>query len=513
MPRAVMSSPLARTSIASIRALAREKRWDDLQAIGKHAVERCKVLQGEMNMFTGVMAEERVREQVSELVANEVEQGEASLLGVPIAVKDNFCVEGVETAACSEMLRGFVAPYESAVTERLQKAGAVLVAKTNMDEFGMGSGNVHSSFGKCLNPVDKTRVPGGSSGGSAAAVASGACVAAIGSDTGGSVRLPAAYCGIVGAKPAYGTVSRHGLIAYASSLDTPGVLAQSVTDSMEILDCISGPDARDSVMHHGFQHLPWDSFSASTDLAGVRVGIPAAFGVESLPSSTVDAWRQCAKVLVDAGAEVVPVSEFSQTAKVALAAYYIIAPAEAASNLARYDGVRYGHRAEEHEEEFGNDARRDNPAAALHDLITRSRSEGFGEEVQRRIMAGNFVLSAGAYDAFYQNALIVRQAVRDDFSTAFSSVDVLLTPTAATVAPTIADFEKKSIVEGYTDDLFTVPASLAGIPSMSVPVPDPASGLPLGMQLMCPFNASGGSFAGGFSQQLLSCAFALENKL
>ncbi|OWZ04274.1 Aspartyl/glutamyl-tRNA(Asn/Gln) amidotransferase, A subunit [Phytophthora megakarya] len=413
--------------------------------------------------------------------------------GIPVGVKDLFCMENTPTTAASKILEGFVSPYESTATQRLLDQGAVPLGKLNMDEFAMGSGTLYSKFGATINPwskdlQDKAVVAGGSSGGSAAAVASGCCFAALGSDTGGSVRQPAAYCGIVGLKPSYGRVSRHGLISYASSLDTPGIFAKSVGDAAVVLKAIAGPDHMDSTCMTDSLPENWcaDTVEAAqkskqVDLTGVRVGVPAEYFVEELPQEILNVWDKGVAWLRDAGAQVVSVS--LPTTKLCIPAYYILACAEASSNLSRYDGVRYGHRAKDIALETQEDQ-----SDALHDLYCRTRSEGFGEEVQRRILSGTFVLSAGAMSDYYERGVILRQRIRQDFQRVFEDqgVDVLLTPTTPSGPfPVHNKQAKEDPVSMYLNDVMTVPANMAGVPSISLPAALTSDGdYPLGLQLM-----------------------------
>ncbi|KAL7995470.1 putative amidase [Plasmopara halstedii] len=413
--------------------------------------------------------------------------------GIPIGIKDVFCMKNVPTTAASQMLKNFVAPYESTATQRLLDQGAVPLGKLNMDEFAMGSGTLYSMFGATINPwsknlTDKAAVAGGSSGGSAAAVASGCCFAALGSDTGGSVRQPAAYCGIVGLKPSYGRISRHGMISYASSLDTPGIFARSVGDAAVILKAISGRCHMDSTCMTDELSEAWcqDTVKASQqlnkiDLTGVRVGIPVEYSVNELPHEILDVWDKGVAWLRDAGAQVVSAS--LPTTKICIPAYYILACAEASSNLSRYDGVRYGIRAKEIALENQKDQ-----SETLGDLYCRTRSNGFGEEVQRRVLSGAFVLSAGAKTDYYERGLVLRQRVRHDFQRVFDEqrIDVLLTPTTPS-APFLVRSEqaKEDPVAMYLNDVMTVPANLAGLPSISIPVALTMDGsYPLGLQLM-----------------------------
>ncbi|MFL0781790.1 MAG: Asp-tRNA(Asn)/Glu-tRNA(Gln) amidotransferase subunit GatA [Prochlorococcus sp.] len=388
------------------------------------------------------------------------------LAGVPLAIKDNLCTQGIRTTCSSRMLEDFVPPYESTVTERLWKAGAVLLGKTNLDEFAMGSSTETSAFGATTNPWNVDRVPGGSSGGSAAAVAAGECVAALGSDTGGSIRQPASFCGVVGLKPTYGRVSRWGLVAFASSLDQVGPLTTNVADAAELLQVIAGPDPRDSTCLSA--DVPDYISSLSTPVAGLRIGlIRECFEQEGLDLEVKAAVLEAANQLEKLGAELVDVScpRFND----GIATYYVIAPSEASANLARYDGVKYGHRAD--------------TAESLAAMTSLSRAQGFGSEVQRRILIGTYALSAGYVDAYYKKAQQVRTLIRRDFDKAFQSVDVLLTPTSPTTA-FAAGTHADDPLAMYLADLLTIPANLAGLPAISVPCGFTDAGLPIGLQLI-----------------------------
>lgn len=398
-----------------------------------------------------------------------ISKGKAGPLeGLPIGIKDLFCTEGVLTTAASHILDGYKPEYESTVTSKLKAAGAVMVGKTNLDEFAMGSSNESSFYGPAVNPWKKSGedtplVPGGSSGGSAAAVAANLCLAATGTDTGGSIRQPASFCGIVGMKPTYGRCSRWGIVAFASSLDQAGPMTRTVKDAAIMLSSMAGHDPKDSTS----ADLPVPDFEAALtgDIKGLKIGIPAECRPDDLNEDISTLWDTGIGWLKDAGAEVVDIS--LPHTKYALPTYYIVAPAEASSNLARYDGVRFGLRVD---------------GESLDDMYAKTRSEGFGEEVKRRVMIGTYALSAGYYDAYYLKAQKVRQLIFHDFVSAFENVDAILTPTAPT--PAFAIGAETDPVTMYLNDVFTVPASLAGLPGISVPAGLSKDGLPLGLQLL-----------------------------
>jgi len=401
------------------------------------------------------------------------------LAGVPIGMKDLFATRGVQTTAASHILEGFVPPYESTVSQRLWDAGAGMLGKLNLDQFAMGSSNETSAFGNVISPWRATgdtaqRAPGGSSGGSSAAVAARIVAAATGTDTGGSIRQPAAFTGITGIKPTYGRCSRWGIVAFASSLDQAGPMARDVTDCAIMLEAMAGFDPKDSTS----LDLPVPAWSAalSDNLAGVRVGIPREYRLDGMDADVAASWEAGIAWLKDAGASVVDIS--LPHTKYALPTYYIIAPAEASSNLARYDGVRYGLR--------------DLPdGASLQDMYAATRAAGFGAEVKRRILIGTYVLSAGFYDAYYTQAQKVRTLIARDFEQAFAQVDVILTPTAPTSAFVLGE-KSADPLEMYLNDVFSVPASLAGLPAMSVPAGLDRHGLPLGLHLIGrPFDEQG----------------------
>jgi aspartyl-tRNA(Asn)/glutamyl-tRNA(Gln) amidotransferase subunit A len=415
---------------------------------------------------------------------------EGDLLGIPLGVKDVYCTAGVPSQAASRILTGFRPPYESTVTARLWEAGAVMLGKLNMDEFAMGSSTEHSVYGPCISPWrragDDTPIsPGGSSGGSAAAVAADLCLGATATDTGGSIRQPAAFTGTVGIKPTYGRCSRWGIIAYASSLDQAGPIAKTVRDAAILLRVMAG-------------HDPWDSTSAprevpdfeaalTGDLRGRRIGLPAEYRA-GLGAEIAALWDRGAAMLRDAGAEVVEIS--LPYTKYALPAYYIIAPAEASSNLARYDGVRYGYRA------------RLEQGDGIREMYEKTRAEGFGAEVRRRVMIGTYVLSAGYYDAYYLQAQKVRTLIRQDFARAFRQVDAILAPATPSPAFGLGEMEGDP-VQMYLQDIFTITVNLAGLPGISVPVGLSGSGLPLGLQLIGrPWDEAG----------ILDAAHALEGR-
>ncbi|RMH44718.1 MAG: Asp-tRNA(Asn)/Glu-tRNA(Gln) amidotransferase subunit GatA [Alphaproteobacteria bacterium] len=397
-----------------------------------------------------------------------------AMCGIPVGVKDLFCTEGVRSQAASFILNGFLPPYESTVTRQLWESGAVMLGKLNMDEFAMGSSNETSVYGPAVNPWrrqgdDTALTPGGSSGGSAAAVAAGLCLAATGTDTGGSIRQPAAFTGIVGLKPTYGRCSRWGIIAFASSLDQAGPMTRTVRDAAIMLGAMAGHDPMDSTS----ADVPVPDFEAALtgDIRGKRIGIPREYRMDGMPAEIEALWQKGAEMLRDAGAEVVDIS--LPHTKYALPAYYVIAPAEASSNLARYDGVRYGHRAK-----LG-------PGDGVTEMYEKTRAEGFGAEVKRRVMIGTYVLSAGFYDAYYNRARKVRALIKRDFDQVFDAgIDAILTPTTPSSAFPIGAMADADPVQMYLNDVFTVTVNLAGLPGISVPAGLDAAGLPLGLQLI-----------------------------
>jgi len=403
------------------------------------------------------------------------------IAGIPLALKDNMCTTGVETTCSSKILRGFLPPYNATVVEKLNDAGAVVTGKVNLDEFAMGSSTENSGFFTTHNPWDLSAVPGGSSGGSTAAVAAGEAAWALGSDTGGSIRQPAAFCGVVGLKPTYGRVSRYGLIAFASSLDQIGPITRDVRDAATLLTAISGYDPRDSTSVN--LEVPDYARSLTGDIKGKRIGVPREYFAQGVEGSVADAVKAAIAKLTELGAiaeEIsLPHSEY------ALPTYYILAPAEASSNLARYDGVRFGHRT----------AR----ATNYVDLFEKTREEGFGAEVKQRIMIGTYALSAGYYDAFYIKAQQVRTLIKRDFDTAFEKYDAIVSPTAPTVAFPIGERSNDPLAMKLSDVL-TIPANMAGIPAISIPCGF-SNGLPIGLQIMAPAFAE---------ETLLQIAYAYE---
>lgn len=400
--------------------------------------------------------------------AAEAEKSGGVLAGVPVAVKDNICVRGMQTSCGSRILGDYHPPYNATVIERLLDAGAVIVGKTNCDEFAMGSSNENSAFGPVRNPWDTTRVPGGSSGGSAAAVAANIVPVALGSDTGGSVRQPASLCGVLGLKPTYGRNSRYGLVAFASSLDQVGIFAREVADVARVLGVIAGRDRHDSTT----ADVPVPDYVATLDgdLKGARIGFPRALFGKGLDEEVGAAVKGVVDVYRELGAEIVDVE--LPNAGYAIAVYYIIATAEASSNLARFDGVRYGFRAED--------------APELRQMYRKTREEGFGAEVKRRIMLGTYVLSAGYYNAYYRKAQQVRTLIKNDFLNAFKSCDAIITPTAPTPAFALGEKVDDPLAM-YLNDIYTVTANLAGIPGLSVPCGLSSAKLPIGFQLLGPY--------------------------
>lgn len=453
--------------MASIRELHDQLIRKERSAVEivQESLNQIQALEPKLHSFLQVTSD-RALEFAKQIDAKIAAGDEIGLLaGIPIGIKDNLCTQGVPTTCASKILQNFVPPYESTVTQKLIDAGAVMVGKTNLDEFAMGGSSETSAYAKTANPWDTSRVPGGSSGGSAAAVAGGECPIALGSDTGGSIRQPASFCGIVGMKPTYGLVSRYGLVAFASSLDQIGPFARSVEDAAILLNAIAGYDPKDSTSLK--VEIPDYTQFLASDLKGKRVGIIKETFGEGLDPEVEKAVMSAIDQLKALGAEVKEIS--CPRFRYGIAAYYIIAPSEASANLARYDGVKYGARIED--------------AENLMEMYTKTRSEGFGAEVKRRIMIGTYALSAGYYDAYYLKAQKVRTLIKQDFEAAFEQVDVLVSPTAPTTAFKLGD-KSQDPLSMYLIDLMTIPVNLAGLPGMSVPCGFDSQGLPIGLQII-----------------------------
>ncbi|MGC9323285.1 MAG: Asp-tRNA(Asn)/Glu-tRNA(Gln) amidotransferase subunit GatA [Desulfomonilia bacterium] len=424
-----------------------------------------KIAEDQHNAYISLNTEEAL-EQARRADFELEQENEDILMGLPIAIKDNICTKGLLTTCASRILSNFIPPYDATVVKNLKKRGAIIIGKTNLDEFAMGSTTTTSHIGPTKNPWDMTRTPGGSSGGSAVAVAAGLCSGALGSDTGGSVRQPASFCGITGLKPTYGSVSRYGLVAFASSLDQIGPMARSARDVAVLFDAIRGYDPRDSTSVEGrYSPITLDGL----DMHKVRIGVPDVFFSEGLDQEVNTAVKTAIETLKELGARIVPID--LPTLRYGVAVYYIIAPAEASSNLARYDGVRYGMRRED--------------AADLRQMYSRTRSTGFNDEVKRRIMLGTYALSAGYYDAYYLKASQVRTLIVKDFSRAFSQCDLIAGPTTPVTA-----FGLDEMVDDplsiYLLDVYTIPANLAGLPAISIPCGFDSNTLPIGLQLIAP---------------------------
>ncbi len=446
-----LSAELSRGAISSVE-------------LTRACLARIEELNPRLNAFVTVCADEALK-QAAEADRARAKGAGSPLLGVPVAHKDIFCTRGLRTTCGSRMLENFLPPYDACVVERLRRAGAVTIGKTNMDEFAMGSSNETSYFGPVANPHDTGRVPGGSSGGSAAAVAAGLCPMATGTDTGGSIRQPAAFCGITGFKPSYGRVSRWGMIAFASSLDQAGTLTRSAADAALMMQAMAGLDPRDSTS----VDRPVEDYAGELgkSLDGLRVGVPRAHFAEGLSTGVERGVRAALAELARAGASLIEIDLLNNSLSVP--AYYVVASAEASANLSRYDGVRYGYRCED--------------PTDLEDLYTRTRSEGFGDEVKRRILVGAYVLSTGYYDAYYRKAQRVRRLIRQDFVDAFEQVDVIAGPTSPHMA--FPHGAKADPVEMYLEDIFTIAVNLAGLPGISVPAGF-EDGLPFGLQIVGP---------------------------
>ena len=402
------------------------------------------------------------------------------LAGIPCGIKDNMCTKGIKTTCASKMLGGYIPPYSAHVVEKLEKSGAVILGKLNMDEFAMGSTTENSAFKVCRNPLDTDRVPGGSSGGSAAAVAAREAVYTLGSDTGGSIRQPASFCGVVGMKPTYGSVSRYGLVAFASSLDQIGPITRTVLDNALVLNAIVGHDKRDATS----VKRVYNDFTADikNGVKGMKIGVPEEFFGEGISDDVRKAVLAATDTYRALGAELVSVS--MPSIDYALSAYYVISSAEASSNLARFDGVRYGYRCDDY--------------SNIDELYRKSRSEGFGSEVKKRIMLGTFALSSGYYDAYYKKALQVRSLVRKDFDEAFGKCDFIISPVAPTVAYKIGEKTGDSL-QMYMGDAYSVPVNIAGVPALTLPCGIGEGGMPVGMQLIGPAFSEGLLYRAGFA--------------
>lgn len=448
-------------------ALGKKIRAGEVSAVEatEAALSQIERLEPQVNGFVTVDREGALRQAAE--VQGKIEAGELDgpLAGVPLAVKDNMCTEGLLTTCASKILENFVPTYTAEAVLRLERAGAVILGKTNMDEFAMGSTTETSYFGETKNPWNLEHVPGGSSGGSCAAVASEECFYALGSDTGGSIRQPSSFCGVTGLKPTYGTVSRYGLVAYGSSLDQIGPIARDVTDCATILEAIAAYDKKDST---SVKREDYDFTSALIpDVKGMKIGVPRDYFGEGLDPEVAGAVQAAAKALEACGAEV---EEFDLgLVEYAIPAYYVIASAEASSNLARFDGVKYGHRAAEYE--------------GLHNMYKKTRSEGFGPEVKRRIMLGSFVLSSGYYDAYYLKALRTKALIKQEFDKAFTKYDLILGPAAPTTAPRLGE-SLSDPIKMYLGDIYTISVNLAGLPGISLPCGKDSQGLPIGLQLI-----------------------------
>ncbi len=466
-------SKLESLTISRARDLL-SKREVSAVALTEHYLAKIETSQ-KLNTFcltTAELALEKARH--CDKLVKSADKGK--LCGIPLAVKDIFCTKSLPTQAASKILEGFIPPYESTVTSKLWAENAILLGKLNMDEFAMGSSNETSIYGPAINPWQvaaemQPLSPGGSSGGSAAAVAADLCLASLGTDTGGSIRQPAAFNGVVGIKPTYGRCSRWGIIAFASSLDQAGPITKTVRDSAILLEIISGHDKKDSTSVAN--KVPDFEAALDGDMRGKKIGIPAEYRIEGTPSEIIKLWETGIELLRDSGAKIVDIS--LPHTKYSLPTYYVLAPAEASSNLARYDGVKYGYRATLKKGE------------GINKLYEKTRSEGFGDEVKRRIMVGTYVLSAGFYEAYYQKALKVRSLIRKDFENVFSKgINAILTPTTPSPAFPLGSKGDKSPVEMYLNDVFTVPANLAGLPAISIPTGTTDNGLPLGLQIIGP---------------------------
>lgn len=459
----------------------KEKEVTSVEAV-RAVLDQIKALEPVLNSY--VTIEEEAALKQAEEIQKKIEAGEQTgpLAGVPVAVKDNICTEGVKTTCSSKILSNFIPTYTATAVENLIKAGAIIIGKTNMDEFAMGSTTETSAFGVTKNPWNLNHAPGGSSGGSCAAVAAAECFGALGSDTGGSIRQPASFCGVTGLKPTYGSISRYGLVAYGSSLDQIGPVAKDVTDCAAFLEVLSSHDEKDST---SVKREDVSFMEALTgEVKGLRIGVPKDYLVEGIDPSVKKAVLDTAEILKQKGA-VVEMFDLGMV-DYAIPAYYVIASAEASSNLSRFDGVKYGYRAKEYD--------------GLHGMYKKSRSQGFGPEVKRRIMLGSFVLSSGYYDAYYLKALKTKSLIKQAFDDAFSRYDVILAPAAPSPAPKLGE-SLKDPLKMYLGDIYTISVNLAGLPALTVPYGLSENGLPIGVQ-----------FIGGWFQEkhILKAGYAME---
>ncbi|MAV90696.1 MAG: Asp-tRNA(Asn)/Glu-tRNA(Gln) amidotransferase GatCAB subunit A [Bdellovibrionaceae bacterium] len=472
-------------SVFELKELLEKKTVTSVE-MTKYFLDRIESLDQDLNAY--IQVSDKALDEAKK-ADDKIQAGEKGrLLGVPVGIKDLLCTRGIQTTAASKMLEGFVPPYSATVVEKLQSEGAVVLGKLNLDEFAMGSSNENSYFGAVKNPWNKEYVSGGSSGGSAAAVAAGLAPVTIGTDTGGSIRQPASFCGVVGMKPTYGRVSRYGIVAFASSLDQAGPLSRTVKDAALISEVISGFDENDSTTSE--RSVPQWSASINESLKGKKVGLVKEYFESKLHESVQEQMDRAIEFVKEAGAEVVEVS--LSLSRLAIPVYYMVATSEASSNLARYDGVRYGYRSNFDEK----------PASSLDDFYERNRGEGFGSEVKRRIMLGTYALSSGYYDAYYKKAGQIRRLLAEQFQKAFEKCDVLMGPVTATPAFKLGD-RISDPLEMYLNDIFTTSANLVGIPGMSVPMGFSKEGLPVGVQLM----------SSSFSEQVLfDVGSALEQR-
>ena len=456
---------LCRLTISKVSELLHKKEISVMEVVNS-IYERIDFVEDKVNAFVTITRDKALEmaEKAQKAIDSSRKPGSASILGSPIAIKDNLCTKGIRTTCSSNILQNFIPSYESTVTSRLIEQGYVLVGKTNLDEFAMGSSTENSGFFTTKNPWDFERIPGGSSGGSTAAVAADECIAALGSDTGGSIRQPAALCGVVGLKPTYGRVSRYGLVAFASSLDQIGPITKNVQDSALLMNIIAGHDPCDSTS----APIPLPDFTAvlNKDIKGMKIGIPKEYFIEGMDAEVLAAVQDAIKQLESLGA--IPVEISLPHTEYAVATYYVLATSEASSNLARYDGVKYGYRAK---------------AKDLMDMYVSTRAQGFGTEVKRRIMLGTYALSSGYYEAYYRKAQQVRTLIKKDFEDVFKNIDVVVTPTSPTAAFKIGE-KTADPLQMYLSDIFTISVNLAGVPGISIPCGFTSGNLPIGLQLI-----------------------------